>query len=168
MSSKTRRRSLEKWSHPFRGFDVLQLAPIAKSAPVKSERPTSAYRHLGVLVAMFHTTPIASPGTNEESRRVAGDLRRLVTSPDGTRYEIVGSAKDWKLGTGSVLLDAASFVWAAIRQARGKEWVVLVRRLDSKADPVVRRLVKTEEDAVSTVAELAEAIKSGEVASGDE
>lgn len=99
---------------------------------------------------------------------MAGDLRRLVTSPDGTRYEIVGSAKDWKLGTGSVLLDAASFVWAAIRQARGKEWVVLVRRLDSKADPVVRRLVKTEEDAVSTVAELAEAIKSGEVASGDE
>jgi hypothetical protein len=46
-----------------------------------------------------------------------------VNSPDGTRYEVVGSGKDWKLGTGSVLLDAAAFVWAAIRQARGKEWV---------------------------------------------
>jgi hypothetical protein len=44
---------------------------------------------------------------------VAGDLRRLVKSPDGTRYEVVGSGKDWKLGTGSVLLDAAAFVWAA-------------------------------------------------------
>jgi hypothetical protein len=99
---------------------------------------------------------------------VAGDLRRLVKSPDGTRYEVVGSGKDWKLGTGSVLLDGAAFVWAAIRQARGKEWVVLVRRVDSETDPVIRRLVKTEDDAVSTVAELAEAIESGQLASVDE
>jgi hypothetical protein len=99
---------------------------------------------------------------------VASDLRRLVKSPDGTRYEIVGSGKDWKLGTGSVLLDATAFVWAAIRQARGKEWVVSVRRADSETDPVIRRLVKTEEDAVSTVEELAKAIESGQFASADE
>lgn len=97
---------------------------------------------------------------------MAGDLRRLAKSPDGTQYEVLGSGKDWKLGTGSVLLDAAAFVWAAIRQARGREWVVVVRRVDVEADPVVTRLVKTEEDAVSTVAELAEAIESGELASG--
>lgn len=72
---------------------------------------------------------------------MAGDLRRLVKNPDGTRYEVVGSGKEWKLGTGSVLLDAAAFVWAAIRQARGKEWVVVARRADSEADPVIRRLV---------------------------
>ena len=99
---------------------------------------------------------------------MAGDLRRLVKGPDGTRYEVVGSRKDWRLGTGSVLLDATAFVWAAIRQARGKEWFVLVRRVDSDTDPVIRRLVKTEEDAVSTVAELAEAIESGQLASADE
>jgi hypothetical protein len=99
---------------------------------------------------------------------VAGDLRRLVKSPDGTRYEVVGSGKDWKLGTGSVLLDAAAFVWAAIRQARGKEWIVVARRVDSETDRVIRRLVKTKEDAVSTVAELAEAIESGRVASAGE
>lgn len=97
---------------------------------------------------------------------MAGDLRRIVKSPDGTRYEVVGSGKDWKLGTGSVLLDAAAFVWAALRQARGKEWVVLVRRAVPKADPVIKRLVKTEEDAVSTVAQLAEAIESGDLALG--
>lgn len=99
---------------------------------------------------------------------MADDLRRVVKSPAGTRYEVVGSAKDWKLGTGSVVLDVAAFVWAVIRQARGKEWVVLVRRVDSEKDPVIRRLVKTEDDAVSTVAELAEAIESGQLASDDE
>lgn len=99
---------------------------------------------------------------------MAGDLRRLVKSPDGTRCEVVGSGKEWKLGTGSVLLDAAAFVWAAIRQARGKGWVVVVRQADSEADPVIRRVVKTEEDAVSTVAELAAAIETGEVVSAGE
>lgn len=45
----------------------------------------------------------------------------------------------------------------------------MVRRVDSEAaDPVITRLVKTEEDAVSTVAELAQAIESGEVASTGE
>lgn len=99
---------------------------------------------------------------------MAGDLRRQVKSPDGTRYEVVGSGKDWKLGTGSVVLDAAAFVWAAIRQARGKEWVVLIRRVDSDSDPVFRRSVKTEDDAVSMVAELAHAIESGKLAPGHE
>lgn len=95
---------------------------------------------------------------------MAGDLRRVVNSPDGSRYEVIGSVKDWKLGTGSVLLDAAAFVWAAVRQARGKEWVVLVRRVDSGTDPVIKRVVKTQDDAASTVAELAGAIESGQLA----
>lgn len=94
---------------------------------------------------------------------MAVDLRRVVKSPDGRRYEVVGSAKDWRLGTGSMLLDAAAFVWAAIRQARGKEWVVSVRRVDLGTDPLIRRLVKTENDAASTVAELAQAIENGEL-----
>ncbi|MEX2654666.1 MAG: hypothetical protein WD532_06500 [Acidimicrobiia bacterium] len=95
---------------------------------------------------------------------MAGDLRRVVKSPDRSRYEVVGSAKDWRLGTGSVLLDVAAFVWAAVRQARGKEWVVLVRKVDSGMNTVIRRLVKTEGDAAWTVAELAEAIESGRLA----
>jgi hypothetical protein len=41
-------------------------------------------------------------------------------------------------------------------------------KVDSEKDPVIRRLVKTEDDAVSTVAELAEAIESGQLASDDE
>lgn len=89
-----------------------------------------------------------------------GDLRRVAKGPDGRRYEIVGRAKDWKLGTGSVLLDAAAFLWAVVRQARGKEWVVTVRRVDTKSDPVLTRLVRTREEAVSSVAELAEAVES--------
>lgn len=99
---------------------------------------------------------------------MSGVLRRIVSSPDGTRYEVVGSRKDWKLGTGSVLLDAAAFVWAVIRQARGKEWVVSVRQADSGTDTANKRLVKTEDDAVSTVAEMAEAIESGELVPADE
>lgn len=94
---------------------------------------------------------------------MADDLRRVVKSPDGLRYEVVGLAKDWRLGTGSMLLDAAAFVWAAVRQARGKEWVVSVRRVDSGTDPLIRRLVKTESDAASTVLELAEAIENGQL-----
>jgi hypothetical protein len=26
-----------------------------------------------------------------------GDVRRVVNGPDGSRYEVVGMAKDWKL-----------------------------------------------------------------------
>lgn len=92
-----------------------------------------------------------------------GDVRRVVKGPDGSRYEIVGTAKDWKLGTGSLVLDAAAFLWAAVRQVRGREWVVTVRRTDSKSDPVVTRLVKTREDAMSSVAELVEAVESGQL-----
>lgn len=98
---------------------------------------------------------------------MSGDLRRIANSPDGARYEVIGSRKDWKLGTGSVLVDAAAFVWAVIRQARGKEWVVSVRPVEPGADAVIRRLVKTEDDAVSSVAELADAIQSGELVPPD-
>ena len=92
-----------------------------------------------------------------------GDLRRTVNGPDGSRYEVVGMAKDWKLGTGSVLLDAAAFLWAVVRQARGKEWVVTVRQTDTRSDSVTTRLVRTREEAVSTVADLAEAVESGQL-----
>lgn len=73
-------------------------------------------------------------------------------------------AKDWRLGTGSVLLDAAAFLWAAVRQVRGKEWVVSVRRIGTRSDPVMTRLVRTREEAVSSIAELAEAVESGQLA----
>lgn len=92
-----------------------------------------------------------------------GDLRRVVNGPDGSRYEVVGTAEDWKLGTGSVLLDAAAFLWGVVRRARGKEWVVTVRRVDTKSDPVLTRLVRTREEAVSSVAELAEAVENGQI-----
>ena len=92
------------------------------------------------------------------------DLRRVVNGPDGSRYEVVGMAKDWSLGTGSVLLDAAAFLWAVVRRARGKEWVVSVRRTQSRSDPVTTRLVRTREEAASCVPELVEAIESGQLA----
>lgn len=91
------------------------------------------------------------------------ELRRVVSGPDGSRYEVTGIPKDWKLGTGSVLLDAAAFLWAAVRQVRGKEWVVSVRQFDSRSDPFTIRLVRTREEAVSSVAELTEAIESGQL-----
>ena len=86
-----------------------------------------------------------------------------MTAPDGGRYEVVGMAKDWSLGTGSVLLDTAAFLWAVVRRARGKEWVVSVRPTESRSDPVITRLVRTREEAVSCVAELAEAVESGQL-----
>jgi hypothetical protein len=92
-----------------------------------------------------------------------GDLRRTVKAPDGSRYEVVGMAKDWELGTGSVLLDAAAFLWATFRQARGKEWIVTVRRTDTKSAPVVSRRARSREDAASIVEELSEAIESGQL-----
>ncbi len=99
---------------------------------------------------------------------MSADLRRVVKGPDGSRYEIVGVAKDWKLGTGSVLLDAAAFLWAVVRQARGKEWVVEVRRVESKSDPQLTRLVRTREEADSIVAELADAVEKGRLTPGVE
>ena len=94
---------------------------------------------------------------------MADDLRREVNDPDGVRYEVVGAAKDWKLGTGSVLLDAAAFLWAAVRQARGREWAVTVRRVGTESDPLSTRLVRTREEAVSSVGKLAKAVESGQI-----
>jgi hypothetical protein len=88
----------------------------------------------------------------------------MVNGPDGSRYEVVGMPKDWSLGTGDVLLDVAAFLWAVVRRARGKEWVVSVRRTGSRSDPITTRLVRTREEAVSCVAELAEAVESGQLA----
>jgi len=94
---------------------------------------------------------------------VPSDLRRAVKGPDGSRYEVVGIDEDWKLGTGSLVVDAATFLWAAVRRLRGREWVVTVRRTDSESDPVVTRLVRTREDAISAVAELAHAVENGQL-----
>lgn len=90
------------------------------------------------------------------------DLRRTVTGPDGTSYEVVGMPKDWKLGTGSILLDVAAFFWGALRRAMGKEWEVAVRRSGSRSDRVASRLVRTREEAGEAMLELVEAIQSGE------
>jgi hypothetical protein len=92
-----------------------------------------------------------------------GDVRRVVNGPDGSRYEVVGMAKDWKLGTGSVLLDAAALLWSVVRRAGGKEWIVIVRRVDTKSDPLLTRRARNREDAVSTVAELAERVENGQL-----
>jgi hypothetical protein len=72
-------------------------------------------------------------------------------------------AKDWKLGTGSVLLDAAAFLWAVVRQARGKDWIVTVRRTNTKSDAVVSRRAMSREDTASIVAELSELVESGQL-----
>jgi hypothetical protein len=79
------------------------------------------------------------------------------------RYEVIGAAKDWKLGTGSVLLDATGLLWAMLRQARGKEWVVTVRLADASKDAVATSLVRTREEAVSKVSELAETVETGQL-----
>jgi hypothetical protein len=92
-----------------------------------------------------------------------GDVRRVVKALDGSRYEVVGMAKDWKLGTGSVLLDVAAFLWATVRRARGKEWIVTVRRTDTKSAPVITRRARNREDAASCVEEISEAIESGQL-----
>lgn len=99
---------------------------------------------------------------------MSADLRRVVKAPDGSRYEIVGVAKDWKLGTGSVLFDAAAFLWAVLRQARGEEWVVEVRLVGSKSDPTLTRMARTQEEAASVVAELADAVENGHFRRGAE
>lgn len=90
-------------------------------------------------------------------------LRRVVSAPDGSRYVVVGTAKDWRLGTGSIALDAAALLWAFVRRVRGKEWVVSVRA-ESRSSPVTKRIARTREEAFSTVTELAEAVESGRLA----
>lgn len=89
------------------------------------------------------------------------ELRRTVAGPDGTSYEVVGMPKDWKLGTGSVLLDVAAFFWGVLRRAMGKEWEVTVRRSGSRSDQVASRLVRTREEAAAAMTELVGAIHSG-------
>ncbi len=94
---------------------------------------------------------------------VPGELRRVVTSPEGLQYEVLAKGKAWRLGTGSILLDLAGLLWSVVRRARGKEWVVMVRRADDRADPVRTLFAKTEQEAAASVAELAEALTSGQL-----
>lgn len=94
---------------------------------------------------------------------MSGELRRVVLSPEGARYEVLAKGKEWKLGTGSVLLDAVALVWAVVRRTRGKEWVVTVRHADIVSDPLLTRLVATREDAASSVSVLSERIESGQL-----
>lgn len=41
--------------------------------------------------------------------------------------DVTGEAKDWSMGTGSLTVDLAQFIWAFLRRARGKEWIVTLR-----------------------------------------
>ena len=75
-----------------------------------------------------------------------GDVRRVVVGPDGSRYEVVGIAKDWKLGTGSVLLDAAA------RRSRAVSYRCATHRSDhGSAGLIPHRVVRS----VSRYARLA-------------
>ena len=98
---------------------------------------------------------------NQEAVAREAELHRVVTAPDGSRYEIIAEAKDWHLGTGSVLLDSLALVWAVVRRARGKEWVVSVRRSASGSEVVTRR-ARTRENAGEIVAETTAAVENGE------
>lgn len=94
-------------------------------------------------------------------------LRREIAGADGRRYEVNAVAKEWNLGTGSVLLDAAQLVWAFVRRARGKEWVVSVRIVESGPNPIVTRRVSTREAALAIMKELIEAVEAGRDLDGE-
>lgn len=102
---------------------------------------------------------------DEETIDDEAGLRRVVTAPDGSRYVVVGWGKEWRWGTGSIALDVAALFWSVVRRVRGKEWVVSVRA-ESRSRPVTRRVVRTREEAVSSVAALAEAVESGRLKPG--
>jgi hypothetical protein len=101
---------------------------------------------------------------NQEAVEREAELHRVVTAPDGSRYEIVAEAKDWHLGTGSVLLDTLALAWAVVRRARGKEFVVSVRRTASGSETLVTRHARTPEEAGEIVAETAVAVENGHYA----
>jgi hypothetical protein len=104
---------------------------------------------------------------NREAIEKGAKLHRVATAPDGSRYEVVGEAADWRLGTGSIVLDALAFVWALWRQARGKEWSVSVRPTGTAKQPVATRFVRTREEAEEVVDELSNAVESGRLAQID-
>lgn len=102
-----------------------------------------------------------SPTENVPSGENTEEIRRRVKGPNGQSYLVSAMPKDWNLGTGSLLLDLAQFVRGLVRQARGKEWVVSVRRVEARGRPVATRRVRTRDDAAKTVAEIVEAIETG-------
>jgi len=93
--------------------------------------------------------------------------RREVTGADGRVYKVNAEAKDWNLGTGSVLLDAAQFVWASVRRARGKEWMVSVRAAEAGSSPMVIRRAGTRETALAIMEELIESVEAGRDLDGE-
>jgi hypothetical protein len=99
---------------------------------------------------------------NQEAVEREAELHRVARAPDGGRYEIIAEAQDWHLGTGSVLLDSLAFVLAVVRRARGKEWVVSVRRTASGPDSLSTRHARTREEASEIVAETAVAVENGQ------
>jgi hypothetical protein len=108
----------------------------------------------------FTVNHMSSSG-NTPSGEHTEELRRRVKGPNGQTYLVTAIPKDWNLGTGSLLLDLAQFVRGLVRQARGKEWVVSVRGIEARGRPLTTRRVRTREDAVATVDEIAEAIETG-------
>lgn len=92
-----------------------------------------------------------------------GELHRVVANPQGDRYEITAVQKDWSLGTGSLVMDAAAFLWGLIRQARRKDWVVSVKRVDSKSEAVTTETARSQQEAASVAEELKKAIETGEL-----
>lgn len=99
---------------------------------------------------------------DQEAIEREAELHRVVTAPDGSRYQVIADRRDWHLGTGSVLLDSLAFVWAVVRRARGKEWVVSVRRTVSGSDSVVTGHARTREEAEKIVVEAAVAVEKGQ------
>ncbi len=94
-------------------------------------------------------------------------LRREVTGADGHVYKFKAEAKDWNLGTGSVLLDAAQFVWASVRRARGREWVVSVQAAEAGSSPMVTRRAGTRKSALAIMEELIESVEAGRDLDGE-
>ena len=91
------------------------------------------------------------------------ELRRVVTGPEGHRYEISAVQQEWKLGTGSIVLDFAAFLWGLVRRARRADWVVSVKRPGSKLDAVASRKARSKEEAVSVADQLARALETGDL-----
>ena len=90
------------------------------------------------------------------------DLHRIVTAPDGTRYEVVASNQGGNVpATGSVLADVALMVRHALRYARGRRWSIAVTSMATSSGPSTSRVVRTRVEAKAMVDEFATRITDG-------